>query len=82
MQVKDIRYFGSQPWPFPHSLMVAFTGEYAGGELRPDGVEIEEARWFRYDELPQLPPSISISRKLIVAVAGQMAARSRNGENR
>jgi len=75
VQVKDIQYFGSQPWPFPHSLMVAFTGEYAGGELRPDGVEIEEARWFRYDELPHLPPSISISRKLIVAVAGKIAAR-------
>jgi NAD+ diphosphatase len=77
VQVKDIRYFGSQPWPFPHSLMVAFTGEYAGGDVRPDGVEIEEARWFRYNELPQLPPSISISRKLIVAVAAQMAERSR-----
>ncbi|MGE5523459.1 MAG: NAD(+) diphosphatase [Rhodospirillaceae bacterium] len=73
VQVKNIRYFGSQPWPFPHSLMVAFTGEYAGGELRPDGVEIEEARWFRYDELPHLPPSISISRKLIVAVAAELA---------
>lgn len=76
VQVKDIRYFGSQPWPFPHSLMVAFTGEYAGGELRPDGVEIEEAQWFRYDQLPHLPPSISISRKLIVATANEMAQRA------
>lgn len=73
VQVRDIRYFGSQPWPFPHSLMVAFTGEHAGGEVRPDGVEIEEARWFRYDQLPQLPPPISISRRLIEAVAARLA---------
>lgn len=75
--VKNIRYFGSQPWPFPHSLMVAFVGEYAGGEVTPDGVEIEEARWFRYDELPHLPPSISISRRLITAVAAEMAEKAR-----
>jgi NAD+ diphosphatase len=53
--------------------MVAFTGEHAGGEVRPDGVEIEEARWFRYDQLPQLPPPISISRRLIEAVAARLA---------
>jgi NAD+ diphosphatase len=73
VEVKNIRYFGSQPWPFPHSLMVAFTAEYAGGELRPDGVEIEEARWFGLDELPKLPGSISISRRLIDTVAGRLA---------
>jgi NAD+ diphosphatase len=73
VEVKNIRYFGSQPWPFPHSLMVAFTAEYAGGELRPDGVEIEEARWFTPEELPRLPPGISISRRLIEAVAGRIA---------
>jgi NAD+ diphosphatase len=72
VEVKNIRYFGSQPWPFPHSLMVAFTAEYAGGELRPDGVEIEEARWFTPEELPKLPPSISISRRLIDTVAGRI----------
>lgn len=76
VHVKNIRYFGSQPWPFPHSLMVAFVGEYAGGDVTPDGVEIEEARWFRYDELPHLPPSISISRRLITAVAAEMAAKA------
>ena len=74
VEVKNIRYFGSQPWPFPHSLMIAFTAEYAAGELRPDGVEIEEARWFAPDELPKLPPSISISRRLINTVAGRLAA--------
>jgi NAD+ diphosphatase len=72
VEVKNIRYFGSQPWPFPHSLMVAFTAEYAGGEIRPDGVEIEEARWFGVDELPKLPGSISISRRLIDTVAARI----------
>jgi len=73
VEVKNIRYFGSQPWPFPHSLMVAFTADYAGGDITPDGVEIEEARWFELDELPKLPGSISISRRLIDTVAGRLA---------
>jgi len=72
VEVKDLRYFGSQPWPFPHSLMIAFTAEYAGGELRPDGVEIEECAWFDPDALPKLPPPISISRRLIDTVAGKL----------
>ncbi|HZM48743.1 MAG TPA: NAD(+) diphosphatase [Burkholderiales bacterium] len=72
VEVKNIRYFGSQPWPFPHSLMVAFTADYAGGEVRPDGVEIEEARWFEPEELPKLPGSISISRRLIDTIAGRL----------
>ena len=76
VEVKNVRYFGSQPWPFPHSLMIAFTAEYAGGELRPDGVEIEEARWFDADELPRLPPGISISRRLIDTVAAELAGRT------
>jgi NAD+ diphosphatase len=82
VEVRNIRYFGSQPWPFPHSLMVAFTAEYAGGELRPDGVEIEEARWFDPEDLPKLPGSISISRRLIDTVAGRLVAgKSVNGES-
>lgn len=72
VEVKNIRYFGSQPWPFPHSLMIAFTAEYAGGEVRPDGVEIAEARWFDAAELPQLPPSISISRRLIDTISAEL----------
>jgi len=73
VEIKNLRYFGSQPWPFPHSLMIAFVADYASGELRPDGVEIEEARWFAVEELPNLPPSISISRRMINAVAGKLA---------
>jgi NAD+ diphosphatase len=74
VEVRNIRYFGSQPWPFPHSLMVAFTAEYAGGEIKPDGEEIEEARWFDASQLPKLPPGISISRRLIDTVAARLSA--------
>ena len=73
VEVRNLRYFGSQPWPFPHSLMVAFTADYAGGEVRPDGIEIQEARWFDVEQLPQLPPSISISRRLITTIADKLA---------
>jgi len=65
IDVKDIKYFGSQPWPFPHSLMIGFTATYAGGEIRLDDSEIEDAGWFTVDHLPQLPGKISIARKLI-----------------
>ena len=78
VEVKNIRYFGSQPWPFPHSLMIAFTAEYESGEVRPDGVEIEEARWFAVDELPTLPASISISRRLIDTIAAELAGGMRS----
>ncbi len=68
LQVKDLRYFSSQSWPFPHSLMVAFTAEYAGGDLRLDPNEIAEARWFGPgDPLPEIPPGISIASALINA---------------
>jgi NAD+ diphosphatase len=65
IEVRDIRYTASQPWPFPHSLMLGFTARYAGGELRPDGREIEDARWFSRDKLPLLPGPASMSRFLI-----------------
>jgi NAD+ diphosphatase len=62
----DIRYFGSQPWPFPHSLMIGFTAAYAGGEIRLQEDEIAEAAWFnRHGELPRLPGKLSIARRLI-----------------
>jgi NAD+ diphosphatase len=68
LEVKDLRYFASQPWSFPHSLMIAFTAEYAGGELVPDTREIVEAAWFGPgDKLPELSPRQSISRALIDA---------------
>jgi NAD+ diphosphatase len=67
IEVKDVSYFGSQPWPFPDSLMIAFTAAHAGGELRPDPAELSDAGWFAIDELPMVPPRISIARRLIDA---------------
>ena len=65
IDVKNIRYFGSQPCPFPHSLMIAFTCQYAGGDLVLEEQEIAEAAWFTAGNLPRIPPPISISRALI-----------------
>ena len=65
IEVQDIRYFGSQPWPFPDSLMIGFTARYAGGEIRVDEEEILDARWFTADQLPDIPGKISIARRLI-----------------
>ena len=72
VSVTNLRYFASQPWPFPHSLMIAFHADYDSGELRIDGHEIEDARWFKIDALPPLPATISIARKLIDAARGEM----------
>jgi len=63
--VKNIRYFGSQPWPFPNSLMVGFIADYKGGEIDVDKSEIVDAAWFSSDNLPLVPPKISIARQLI-----------------
>jgi NAD+ diphosphatase len=63
--VKDVRYWGSQPWPFPHSLMVGFHATYDSGEIDCDPTEIVDANWYRRDALPPIPPGISIARKLI-----------------
>jgi len=65
IDVADIRYFGNQPWPFPDSLMVAFTAKYAGGDIQPDNVEIMDAGWYSADALPTIPGKISVARKLI-----------------
>ena len=65
VDVADIRYVGSQNWPFPSQLMVGFVATYAGGELRPDPEELEDARWFPCGELPSLPSRHSISRFII-----------------
>lgn len=66
IEVADIRYFGSMPWPFPHSLMVGFTARYASGEIVADTIEIDDAGWFGPDELPAtLPLHGTLSRQLI-----------------
>lgn len=65
IEVKNIHYFGSQPWPFPNSLMLGYTAEWASGEIHVDGREIVDARWFKPEEIPTLPSTVSISRTLI-----------------
>lgn len=65
IHVRDIRYFGSQPWPFPDSLMVGFTAVYDGGVLRNEDEELEDVAWFPAEALPPVPPSYSIARALI-----------------
>lgn len=67
VEVQNLRYFGSQSWPFPHSLMLAFHADYAGGTLRCDDQEIEAADWFTVRNLPRLPHAFSIARRLIDA---------------
>lgn len=69
VEVGTIRYFGSQPWPFPNSLMIGFTAEWTGGELKiGEPEEIEDAGWFRISgDLPTLPPEVSIARAMIDA---------------
>lgn len=65
IRVQNLRYFASQSWPFPHSLMVAFTADYASGELHVDGREILDARWFTPATLPGLPSPMSMAWRLI-----------------
>ncbi len=72
VEVGALTYFASQSWAFPHSLMIAFTAEYAAGDIRLDDAEIAEARWFPADALPKLPPSVSIARRLIDATAARL----------
>lgn len=79
VELKNLRYFGSQPWPFGRSLMLGFTAEYAGGDIQVDGQEIAEAGWFTPDNLPQLPPRLSIARQLIDTFLAQVKARNGQG---
>ncbi|MDF2180394.1 NAD(+) diphosphatase [Aliiglaciecola sp. CAU 1673] len=69
VRVSNLRYFGSQPWPFPHSLMVGFLADYDSGDIQVDGEEIQDAQWFNFDALPLIPPPFSIAGRLIQASA-------------
>lgn len=77
VKIGNARYFMSQSWPFPHSLMIAFVCDYAGGEIAPQAGEIEAADWFEVLQLPKLPSKISIARRLIDAVVEKI--KSTNG---
>jgi NAD+ diphosphatase len=80
ISVTNIRYFGSQPWPFPNSLMVAFIADYAGGQIRIDRSEIADAAWFTADNLPAIPPRLTIARHLIDwFVNGRQATHGKDG---
>jgi NAD+ diphosphatase len=65
VSVRNLAYYGSQSWPFPHSLMVAYTAEWTGGEIVRQEGEIEDAQWFALDALPKVPPRFSIAGHLI-----------------
>lgn len=70
IEIDNLRYFGSQSWPFPHSLMVGFLADYKSGEIQVDGKEILEADWYGVDDLPTIPPGISIAGQLIAHSLG------------
>ncbi len=63
--VKNVRYYGSQPWPFPNSLMVAFTAEHDSGDIELNSDEMVAAAWYTADNLPNIPPLPTISRQMI-----------------
>jgi len=65
IEISRIRYLASEPWPFPNSLMMGFVADYAGGTIRPDGVETVSAGWFDRDRLPDFPLKVSMTRALI-----------------
>lgn len=71
--IANVRYIASEPWPFPNSLMLGFVADYAGGTVTPDGIEIASAGWFDCNNLPKLPPNLSISHHLMAAwVSGKI----------
>ena len=67
IEVQNIKYFGSQPWPFPSQLMLGYFCEYKSGEIEIEEAEIADAKWFKIDELPNVPPKLSISGQLIAS---------------
>lgn len=78
LKVTNLRYLGSQSWPFPNSLMLGFQAEYLSGEIRCQEAEIAEAHWYRFDQPPSIPPAWAISRWLI----DDFVHRCRNGSSR
>jgi NAD+ diphosphatase len=65
IKVKNIKYLSSQPWPYPDSLMMAFSAEYEDGEIMVDDFEITDAGWFTADNLPEIPSTDSIAGRMI-----------------
>jgi NAD+ diphosphatase len=75
IRIRNLRYLGSQPWPFPRSLMVGFLAEYESGTITLDPQELEAADWFSVDALPQPPMTLSIARWLIDNAVAELLAR-------
>ena len=65
LEITNVRYFGSQPWPYPCGLMVGFNADYVSGEIKIQEEEITKGGWFRKDDLPEIPEKLSIARMLI-----------------
>lgn len=65
LKIKNLTYFGSQPWPYPCGLMVGFMAEYESGDIHLQRSELSRGSWFRYDNMPQIPEKLSIARKII-----------------
>src|SRR6478752_1530589 len=76
VEVGELRYFDSQPWPYGRSLMIGYFGRYLGGDIQVDGTEIVEAAWFDVANLPPLPPPISIARRLIESFIARQSTGS------
>jgi NAD+ diphosphatase len=82
LEVANVRYFGSQPWPFPNSLMIGFTADWAAGDIQVDGEEIKEARFFAADALPRIPPRLSIAWSLINAWVREVTGADAPGRSK
>lgn len=77
IEITDLTYFATQAWPFPDSFMIAFKANYLSGELQPDPSEIEEARWYGVDDIPQMPPSASVARRIIESTLADIQNKSK-----
>ena len=67
LEIGNLRYFGSQPWPYPCGVMIGFTADYVAGEIRIQEEELASAAWFHRDALPELPMKLSLARRLLDA---------------
>lgn len=79
LNVGRLDYFSSQAWPFPHQLMIGFFAEYTSGDIRIDDDEIVDAQWFHYSQLPEIPPSDSLSGMMIDEFVKQREKLSSTG---
>jgi NAD+ diphosphatase len=76
IEIDTITYVSSQPWPYPDQLMIGFSAHYAGGLVQPDNQELDEASWFNFANLPNLPAPSSLSHQMITNWANGRHARN------